>query len=379
MTGRVTRKGNRWYVVVDLGRDTAGKRRLRWFSGYPTKRAATADRDRIVNEMRGGKFTEPSKETVGEYLEEWLAHYARQQVQATTYEGYASVIRLHLAPAFAHVRLTELTGAMIQRYYTRALAAGRIDGKGGLSPTTVLQHHRILHEALRHAVRWQRIPGNPADVAIPPPKAEFQAATLSREQSKELLALARPDCRLYLPIVLACATGMRRGEAFGLRWSDYDERSGELYIQRSLEVTTEFGLRFKTTKTEKSRRRVPLPAFAIVALAEHRDLQQRERSDFGADYQDQGLILAQPDGAPVHPDRFSKWFLNFRKSRAVPPIRFQDLRHTHATQLLVANVHPKVVSERLGHSNVNLTLNTYSHVIPTLQREASDIIGEILG
>lgn len=376
MTGRVTKKGARWYVVVDLGRTAEGKRKLRWFSGYATKREAAADRDRVLSQMRAGVYQEPSRLTVADYLDQWLRDYAQPQTAPTTYEGYESIVRLHLKPALGALLLGELRPLHIQSYYSDALKQGRADQGGALSPTTVLQHHRILHRALKQAVRWQLVPANVADAVTPPRKNTPAPTPLTKEQTAALLLAARHQPRLYLPIVLAAATGLRRGEVLALRWADLDA-GGAVMVQRSLEVT-QAGLSFKAPKTERSRRRVALPGFALRALAEHQEQQRQEAAAAGPDYVDQGLIIADALGGPVHPDRFSKQFLYFLRTRGLPVIRFHDLRHTHASQLLEANVHPKVVSERLGHSSIAITLNTYSHVLPSMGQAAADLIGAAL-
>jgi integrase len=199
---------------------------------------------------------------------------------------------------------------------------------------------------------------------------------LSETQIARMLALAS-GTDLYVPILLAVTTGMRRGEILALTWQDFDPKSGHLTVTKSLEQTKE-GLTVKAPKTAKGRRTIPLPAITVQALKRHKAEQGRRRLRLGALYQELGLICAGPDGSHQEPDSFSQRFQIFLKKTDLPHIRLHDLRHTHATQLLKQGVHPKVVAERLGHSSIAITLDTYSHVVPGLQEEAARQLDRVL-
>ena len=173
-------------------------------------------------------------------------------------------------------------------------------------------------------------------------------------------------------------TGLRRGELLGLRWQDVDLDGGKLAVRQSLEQTKAGGLAFKQPKTQKGRRVVTLPPIAVEALRRHRADQARERLLLGPAYEDHGLVLAQADGRPVNPEDVTRAFKRLARKAGVRPLSLHKLRHTHATLLLGANVHPKVVSERLGHATVGITLDTYSHVLPHLQEEAARKIDALL-
>ncbi|HMT61270.1 MAG TPA: site-specific integrase, partial [Microthrixaceae bacterium] len=185
------------------------------------------------------------------------------------------------------------------------------------------------------------------------------------------------DHRLLASFVVFATTGMRRGEVLGLRWSDVDLANGRLSVVNT--ITTVNGRPVETsTKTKKSRRRVSLDAATLGALRAHQERQDIERASAGSAWSDTGLVFTREDGSAIHPDRFSHWFADLVEKAGVPPIRLHDLRHTHATLALEAGVHPKVVSERLGHATVGITLDLYSHVTPSLDELAAETIAALV-
>jgi integrase len=216
---------------------------------------------------------------------------------------------------------------------------------------------------------WQLLPRNPADAVEPPRPARKEMAALDEKQTASLLQLAR-DTPLSIPILLAVTTGLRRGELLALRWEDLDLQAATLAVRRTLEQT-HGALTFKQPKTPKSRRVVAVPRLTIDALRSHRSEQAKNRLLLGAAYQDDGLICAKPDGRPVDPRSVSHAFAALIRRSGLRRVRFHDRRHSHATQLLAQGIHPKVVSERLGHSTVGITLDVYSHVLPSMQEEAA--------
>jgi integrase len=228
--------------------------------------------------------------------------------------------------------------------------------------------HRVLRKALQQAVRWQLISRNPCDAAEPPKVERREMRTPSDAELAWLFEVAQTT-RLYPAVILGAATGMRRGEALAVRWPDLNPLTATVTINQSLEQTKK-GLRFKPPKRDRSRRSLPLPPFAVAALLEHKAKQDEEKRLFGKDYNDQGLVCAEPDGRPMKPDTFSHNFIELARKAGLHGISFHKLRHGHATLLLKENVHPKVVQERLGHSSIAITLDLYSHVVPGIQEEA---------
>lgn len=368
MQGHIRQRGDTWTIVVKVGEYPNGRPRYKWHGGFKTKKEAQRELTRILNEMNTGAYVEPSRMTVALYLDRWLADYAKTNVSAKTYEGYEEFIQKHLVPTLGHYLLAKLTPLHIQAYYSKALQTGRRDGKGGLSPQTVLHHHRVLREAMQQAVKWQLLARNPVDAVQPPKPQRKEMKTLDEEETIQLLE-ATKGTLLHIPVLVAAATGMRRGEILALRWEDVDLKAGVLSVCQSLEETAA-GLSFKQPKTAKSRRVVDLPPMLVEALVRHKSEQANQRLQIGAAYENHGLVVAREDGRPVVPSRLSITFGAFVKKTG-RVIRFHDLRHTHASVLLKKGIHPKVVSERLGHSNIGITLDTYSHVMPGMGREAA--------
>jgi integrase len=377
MRGHIRRRGNGAYaVIIDLGRNADGKRRQKWHNVRGTKKDAEAELVKQLNALQTGSYVEPTRITVGQFLRRWLDDFAKSKVAAKTFERYDEIVRLHLSPNIGHIRLARLHPLQIQELYSKMLKEGRKDGHGGLSARTVLHHHRVLREALQQAVRSLLLSRNPADAVQPPRSEREEVGTLDSKQASQLLALAK-GTRLYLPILIALATGARRGEILALRWKDVDLPSGSATILQSLEQTKS-GTRFKSPKTKRSARSIQLPAFAVVALKQHKAEQAAQRLKVGEAYQDLGLVVARPDGLPWNPGSFTANFVAFAKRHGFEGLTYHHLRHTHATLLLGLNVHPKIVSERLGHSHIGLTMDTYSHVMPNMQREAAEMIDAVL-
>ena len=373
MKGHIRRRGKKsWAVILDLGRDAIGKRKQKWHTVRGTKKDAEAVLARLVHELGTGEYVEPSKMLVREYLERWLKDYAGQSVSPKTLERYRQIIDGNITPAIGGYGLSKLKPLHIQSFYTEALTSGRKDGKGGLSAQTVLHFHRILHRAMGQAVKWQLLARNPVDAVEPPRPERKEMVALDESGTAQLLKKLYGSI-LYMPVIIAVTTGMRRGELLALRWRNVDLKNGQITINQALEQTKD-GVRFKTPKTDRSRRGVALPSFVVDILKAHKKEQAETRLKLGPAYENNDLVLPRPDGTVWPPDSFSTVFAAFIRRSKLPHVRLHDLRHSHATQLLLQGVHPKVVSERLGHSKVGITLDTYSHVLPGMQEDAAEKI-----
>lgn len=377
MRGRVCKyegkRGDNYYIVYDLPRDpVTGERRQKKVSGFRTKREAEAELARLVNQSVAGDYIEPQTLTIGEYLDSWLESYGRTNLAPSTYESYQNIINNHLRVKIGNIPLQKLQPVHLQVYYSKALAGGRADNKKSLgtslSPTTVLFHHRVIREALHHAVRLGLVDRNVADAAIPPRKAHNEMQVLPEEEIQKFLGLFKGSY-LYMPVYLALMTGMRAGEILALTWQNVDLKNGIINVKQSLRQRKVGRPEFQRPKTKGSRRAVEISPMVIKVLKEHKVMQAKEKLA-STGYKSFNLICAKPDGGPINPGSMSGRFYKTTR-RAGISLRFHDLRHCHATYLLKAGVNPKIVSERLGHSSVRQTLDIYSHVIPGMQREAA--------
>ena len=379
MRGFVTRKGKAWYVVTEQACDEAdGTRRRKWHSGYQTKKAAEAALVSLMSRLQQGTYVEPTKTTLGTFLEDWLITI-RPTVRDTTWLSYEAEVRKHVIPRLGATRLQALHPGDLNALYAELLKNGRLNGKGGLSFKTVRYIHTILRRALETAVRWNLLVRNPASLADPPSfrGRRPEMRTWTAEQVGAFLQATEGD-PLHTVWVLAATTGMRRGELLGLRWSDVDFSNRRLSIQRSL-VAAGYQTSLTEPKTSRGRRSLVIDTHTAGILKEHRRAQLEDRLALGEAYQDQGLVLCRPDGLPIHPDALTKAFIKAVKASGLPRIRLHDLRHTHATLALQAGIHPKVVSERLGHASVAFTLDTYSHAVPAMHEEAARARGRGVG
>lgn len=373
MQGHIRERGKDvWEVSYELSPDPkTGRRRRRFFtvdgSYKDAQRALTA----ALHQRDTGFEVLPGRMTVAHFLQRWLSDYAATNVAPSTHARYRVAVTKHLIPHIGALQLAALRPVHVQSLQAVCL-------KEGLSPRTVVQHHRILSEALKHAVRWQLIPTNPA-AAISPPRFEAREMRfLSQPQLRDLLDSARGS--FLRPLVyLAVHTGARSGELLAIRWSDLDLQVGRLSIVRTAQRIPGSGIVFSAPKTHRSRRPITLSSEAIAMLREHRAVQNASRLALGPAFEDNDLVFCQPTGRPYEPGQISKAFGALVRTTDLPALRFHDLRHTAASLLLSAGVHPKVVSERLGHASVQITMDTYSHVLPDLQREAADAMDIILG
>jgi integrase len=445
MRGTVTKKGGKWYVVVERPTDPlTGKRRPKWHSGFKTKKEAERARIDLLSKLDRGEYVEPSQQTLADYLVEWLIAI-EHTVRPSTFDSYKRNMHNHVIAHIGSTTLSRVDAVTLNGLYGMLLSSGRRrpsqtgrgyspeivdraielrclefsltetaeilqtefeeaaalnkntlnsllrrraersctvieDQPSGLDRRTVNYIHTILHRALKDAVRWNRLARNPADAADPPRGAAksdgvhaWDAATLrsflgtSRESGDRMRALW----------VLLATTGMRRGEALGVRWSDVDLDAGRLRV-----VQTITQVRSKVSvgepKTSSGRRSIALDDGSVAVLRSHRKLMLEERLLVGPDFSDSGLVFHYPDGSCLRPDAVSAQFLRRVERQRLPRLTLHGLRHTWATLALEQGIHPRVVQERLGHSTIAITLGIYSHVSPTLHDEAASIVASML-
>jgi integrase len=359
-------------VRYDIGTDAAtGKRRSATVTMHGDRKEAEKELRRLLRSLDTGEHVDPTRMTVREWLATWLGA-VKQEVAPRTHERYTEIVNHFLAPALGNLAIAKLAPVHISTAYAALAESGRRDGKpGGLSPRTRRHIHRILSSALARAVEQQLIARNPAEAFRRRlPKVERrEMATLTAEQSATLLDGLRHS-RLFWPVLIALATGMRRGEILALRWRNVGDNSATIRVVESLEQT-KAGLRFKPPKSGKARA-VTLPAFAAEELRRWKREQTEELLKLGVRLDGDALVCARADGEPMQPRSLTHEFTYMiGRIGGVPRVRFHDLRHSHATQLLLAGVRPKVAQERLGHSTIATTLDLYSHVSETMQEDAA--------
>jgi integrase len=368
------RSPGHWAIILDIPDPKTGKRRRKWHSYKGTKRQAQVECARLISAVQSGTYLEPSKTTLAQFLDRWLAHI-KTQVSPRSHERYCELARKNLVPLLGAVYLNNLRPERISAAYSNALTHGRRDGAGGLSPRTVHHMHRLLKQALGQAVSWEILNKNPAASVDPPRVERSTMQTYDINQTAELIEAMR-DTRMLMPVLLAALNGLRRGEAAALRWRHVNLVTGQMSIVESVEVTAA-GVRYKEPKGGHART-VALSPIMIEELRAHRVRQAQELLKVGAIVTEDTFVVAQADGSPLKPTSITHEWVRLLAKTALPRIRFHDLRHAHATHLLANGVHPKVASERLGHSKVGITLDLYSHVLPNMQTDAVARVDEAL-
>jgi len=372
MRGHIAKRSkNSYSIVIPLGTDPqTGKRKQQWVSIKGNKKDAEKRLSELLNQLDNGTFIRPTKTTLAEYLERWLKDYAWPNLAPKTAEGYEYIIRRHFIPALGNMTLTQLKPEHLQRYYSEKLSSGRCDNSGGLSAQTVRHHHTALHKALQTAVEWGLLSRNPADAVNPPHVQQPEMKTWGENDIIRFLEAAK-DSPYYVLFYTALFTGMRRSELLALRWQDIDFIFSQVYVSRSLHVLKGGKVVFKSPKTAPGRRTVALPPSAILTLKEHREKQEAMRAMLGIPLTDDDLVFSHFDGKPLLPNTVTHAWIKLVRHTGLKGIRLHDARHSHASLMLKQGIHPKVVQERLGHSSIAITLDTYSHVAPGLQQAAA--------
>jgi integrase len=396
MRGHLSPRGDdTWQFTVELPRGADGKRRQKHVT-VKGKKAAEAALAKAVHEINSGTYIDPTNLTLAAFLKKWMEH-AATVVAGKTLEEYRKTIDGHIVPSLGRIPLAKLKPLHIQGYYADRLTRGRkprsakptpppkpgqpaapkVAPPPGLSAQTVRHHHTLLHKALQDAVRWELIASNPCDAATPPRVVRQEMQILSKEEIINLLNETRTSS-YHILVVLAVSTGMRRGEILALRWDDIDLDGGSITVGRSLQQTRS-GLMVKGTKTGKTRV-VSISGKTIAELRFHRAKLDHYKSLLDADeYTDNGLVCPKPDGNYASPNVISCMFRDYVIKAKITRVRLHDLRHTHVALLISQGEHVKVISERLGHSSISITMDRYGHLFPALNRSAADHFDDALG
>ena len=373
MAGQIIERGkNKYLVRIYMGLDANGKRKYHNKTIHGNKKDAERYRNKILREKDTGTFVEPSKETVSEFMDTWLETVAKARVREKTYYSYKEKVRLYIKPNLGDYKLPLVLPERIQALYNKML-------ENGLSPRTVRYTHMVLRSALDQAVRWGKLYRNPTELVDLPRQEKEEMKVLSPKQATTFM-----EASIYSPwkalFSLLLTSGMRPGEALGLKWSDVDFESKRITINRTLTRAQGGGWKLEEPKTSRSRRTIPIPSTVMKDLDEHKRAQTAEilRAKPGK-YNDQGFVFSAGNGEPANNKNIvRRHFKPLLEVAGLPNIRLYDLRHSCATLLLSAGENPKIVSERLGHASITLTLDTYSHVLPDMQEKAADKLEDML-
>jgi integrase len=351
------RADGRWCAAVRLA--DGGRRVL-----YGRTRREAADKLHAAMEARlRGASLATAGLTTAMFLERWLTESVAPKVRPKTFDGYESLVRLHIVPAVGQIPLEKLGPQDVQALLNRKVAEG-------LAPKTVLYMRGVLRTALNRAVRWGLVTRNAAALADPPRYTPTEVRYLQLDEIRVLLDVIKGD-RLETLFIAAIALGMRQGELLGSRWSDVDLDAARWHVRRQLQRRVGL-VTYAEPKTARGRRTLDVPASLVAALRSHRARQLEERLVAGDQWLDANLVFSTRLGGPLIGTQVTKHLQHLAHTANIPALRFHDLRHTCATLLLAQQVPARVVMELLGHSQISLTMNLYSHVIPALRKEAAE-------
>lgn len=375
MKGHVAKKGKKYYIVIEMERnEVTGKRKQKWLSGYVRKRDAENALPGVLSDYQKGQFVEPTKKTFGELLSEWLED-KKTSVKYNTWKSYEWLVNTHIIPNIGWIQLAKLKPKHLYDLYHKVLLSK-------ISVSSIKKAHVIILDALNRAMIWGEVAQNVAMVVDLPQGKKAKFNVWNEEQLQIFLEAAKGD-QYYEAFELAASTGMRQSEILALPRSEVDLKRKTLSVRQAYTLSEHGGHDFNDTKTESSERAVALFENTVSVL--ERLFERQKKAKENKYYRDSGLVIQTSVGTPLGPRNLMRHYYrilnNITKEQPdFPKIRFQDLRHTHATLLLKAGIHPKIVQERLGHSSIKVTLDTYSHVLPNLQAEVlKDIGNSIIG
>jgi len=384
MRGTIQRKGKKWYAIVYDGVNPAtGEYRRRWVQAGTRRGDAEKLLAELVKRSHRGETVVSEKLTLGQYLKERWLPVQEARLRTSTHDAYRRNIELHVIPALGKRQLDQLTPEDIDVFYAALLKGGRKKRPGekgpakGLAPKTVHNIHVMLNKALGDAARKGSVVRNVVALADAPSLQARKRPEIKAWEIDQLVGFldAIAPHRMAPAFCFAAHTGMRRGEVLGVRWRDLDLDAGRVSVRQSL-VSVAYKISISDVKTGTSRRTIDIDDAVVQVLKDWHKNRTEERD--GLEPASDDLVFVKADGTSMHPDIFSQLFDRTVAKIDAPAISLHDLRHTHATLLLKAGVHVKVVSERLGHASVAFTMNVYQHVLPGMQSEAAQTFAQLV-
>ncbi|MED4399846.1 site-specific integrase [Metabacillus fastidiosus] len=364
MRGYVRKRGNKWSYTVDIGRDPiTNKRKQKTKSGFDTEKEAQKALTEVIYELNKGIWIEPQKTILKDFAIDWMKAH-RHQLRDTTAERYDININNWIIPLIGHYKVQELKPAHVQKFLSQLLEK--------VSENTAHKIHTLSKTIMDHAISLEIISKNPFRNITLTKGKKSEIETWSFDELEHFLNIVKKDNKLYYSMfVVAAYTGLRKGEVMALTRDDIDWEKQHLKITKSVSVTKK-GVQVGKLKTPSSYRNVTIDDFLISILKERVAKNNEMKLKLGSEYQDGGFLFCHPDGKLFRPPSINKIMYRYIERSGVKKIRFHDLRHTHATLLLELGVNPKVVADRLGHSSVKITLDTYTHVSLNLQADVAE-------
>jgi integrase len=351
---------NKWWFQFYTGEIKNGTRERITKRGFRTKKEAEKAMIETQAALQKGEYIEPTKKLFQDYLQDWIK--SKRNLGDQTLELYESYLRTHIVPEIGHIPLAKLSAHDIEMFL------GSLHEKG-LAAATIKRIFSVVFAALNAAETKDIITKNVASkVEKPQVSRRRELVVWDPAFVSDFLERTKPDSRYWIAGYLAVMTGMRQGEILGLRWADIDFEKRILTIQQTVNRHREIK---SGAKTKQSMRSVALSPDTIEVLKEHRQLIIQERVALGPDYQNNDLVVCTHFGGPTTQRAIQKMWTSSLKKTGAPKITFHDLRHTHASLLIKQGVHIKVISERLGHSSVSITMDTYGHLMPNMQEDAA--------
>lgn len=370
MKGYVRKRGNSWSFTVDVGKDPrTGKRKQKTQSGFKTKKEAQNALAEMVTHVDKGIYIESSKRKFKEFTLEYIENIYYAKVKASSYEAAINIINNQILPWFGDVELDKIDQFLVHQFY-------REKKESGLSSSYIQRMHELIRMLLRVAFKWELIKKDVAALIEPPRIEKKQMSVWNVEQVNEYLKFTKHS-RYHPVFFLAAYTGMRKGEIIALHWDDIDFEAKTISVNKTLYKISS-GFLLQEPKTKSSVRTIYMDEDIERVLKKQKVKQNLEKLKNGGVYEDKNLVFAQETGGYILPSAVNGLFGRFIKQAGMPHIRFHDLRHTHATILLGMGVNPKIVSERLGHSSVQMTLDTYSHVMPSMKKDLSEQFSKVM-
>lgn len=372
MKGSIVKRGNKFSIVVDIGRDPLGKRQQRWFSGYNTRKEAEKDLPKILVKIQSGELISKNKITLGDFSKEWLVEKIKKDnLSPVTIAGYENIINNHIVPTIGTFKLQDIKAYNLQKYF---------DLKAETLATKTLDNHmKLLTSIFLRALDMDIIEKNPlTKVKIGRIKSE-EVKIFTIEECKILIDKVQDNLLLKMPVILALFLGLRRGECLGLRWSDIDFNNKTVTISQNLQYVNQV-FYFKEPKTKKSKRTLAIPDAIIPLLKEHQKWQKEMTlRSYGHWRNERNLVCTKKlSGGPVAPNTISDAFRKFLVKNDLPLVTFHGLRHTNASLMLAGGVSAKAASTRLGHNNISITLDLYTHLMERVDIEAAEKINNLL-